>query len=153
MNAKSLRRQLAVLNDAYKPHSISFKLQAADMIVAYSWSLNCKEYATKKYLRKGTYADLNVYFFPSLRCVPGVYIPWNQVVSGYSMFPAYGTAGDDREVRDGVSVRADSVPGSRSERNLGMTLVHEVGHWFGRKYTPCAKVLLYLTILESTSYF
>jgi len=135
MTVESLRRQLDVLNNAYIPHKISFKLRGADSVVMPSWSTNCLEFSTKQNLRKGTYADLNVYFFPKLGCIDGNRVLWYEKFFGYSAFPWQLAAGDGNEVMDGVLVRSDTVPGSDSEKNLGMTLIHEVGHWFGRKYS------------------
>ncbi|KAG6827852.1 hypothetical protein H0H92_010242 [Tricholoma furcatifolium] len=52
---------------------------------------------------------------------------------GYSYFPY-----DYRQIqeRDGVFIRFDTVPGGdRDYFNMGMTAVHETGHWLGLYHT------------------
>lgn len=76
----------------------------------------------KMALRKGTYADVNVYFSPGTLSL------------GYAYFPQAVTAGSKEFYRDGVVVRSSTVPGgSHPQYNLGHTATHEVGHWLGRK--------------------
>ncbi|EQB51913.1 metalloprotease [Colletotrichum gloeosporioides Cg-14] len=57
----TLDEQLAVLNTAYAPHDISFVEAGADWTVNSNWAADRAEVAMKNALRKGTYADLNVY--------------------------------------------------------------------------------------------
>lgn len=57
-------------------------MKEAIKLVAPEWSDNCKEYEMKKSLRKGTYADLNVYFFPVIGCVGALTIPPHEMVFG-----------------------------------------------------------------------
>jgi hypothetical protein len=140
MTIKSLHHQLEVLNNAYNPHRINFSLKGADLVVQRSWLTNCLQSVSNKYFRKGTYADLNVYFFPRLGCIEGQTVPPNQVVWGYSTFSSYRIALNTNVADKGIILRSDSVPGSNSEMNLGMTLVNEVGHWFRCEYVWCARV-------------
>jgi hypothetical protein len=116
----TLDRQLAVLNDAYAPHSISFTQAGADWTINSQYANDQAEQAMKKALRKGTYADLNVYFVPGTRYL------------GYAYFPQAITPGSTQFIRDGVVIRSAAVPGgSLPEYNLGHTATHEIGHWLG----------------------
>jgi hypothetical protein len=90
-------------------------------------------------LRNGTYADLNVYIFPRIRCINSNYFPYGDVMGSNSEFPSNVVVGDRHYQRDGVHIRADTMPGGTQEdREDGMTLVHEVGHWLGCEYHPHA---------------
>jgi hypothetical protein len=100
------------------------------------WAENCKEEEMKKSLRRGTYADLNVYFHPKMSCIDGAEMEDDSYL-GYSAglgLPTY--ASSTETLLSGVHVRADTVPGSNlSHYNQGATVVHEVGHWLGRTFT------------------
>lgn len=116
----TLNNQLRVLNDAYAPHGISFTQAGADWTVNSQYANDQAETAMKRALRKGTYADLNVYFTPGTRYL------------GYAYFPQAVTAGSTAFYRDGVVIRSSTVPGgSEPLYNLGHTATHEVGHWLG----------------------
>jgi hypothetical protein len=79
----------------------------------------------KKKLRKGTYKTLNVYFMYE--------IGGNL---GYCYFPTSVTSGSNDFYYDGCSILYSSVPGgSATNFNLGKTVTHEVGHWFGLFHT------------------
>ncbi|KAJ4364016.1 hypothetical protein N0V83_009471 [Neocucurbitaria cava] len=56
-----LEHQTQVLNARYAPHNIAWTHGGAEWTVAPNWSNNQNEQAMSKKLRKGTYADLNVY--------------------------------------------------------------------------------------------
>jgi hypothetical protein len=87
--------------------------------------------AMKKALRKGTYADLNIYFSPSMSAL------------GYAYLPTAVSAGSNAFYQDGVTIRTSTVPGgSETNYNLGHTATHEIGHWLGRKY-PCSLAISY----------
>jgi hypothetical protein len=119
-----------MLNDAYKPHNIKFEFTDHEKTVKPKWSGNCNELEMKMSLRKGTYADLNVYFLSSINCLGGV--EFGSGVLGYAEWPADDISGTQQEIMDSVLVRADTVPGGRAPFDEGKTLVHEVGHWLGR---------------------
>ncbi len=79
----------------------------------------------KKALRKGDYKALNVYF---------QYAIGGNL--GYCYFPTSVTTGSDDFYYDGCSILYSSVPGgSATNYNLGKTVTHEVGHWFGLLHT------------------
>ncbi|KAI1822994.1 metalloprotease [Xylaria intraflava] len=120
--------QLKALNKAYNPHDISFRLIKSDWTVNANWSSDGDPHAMKSALRKGTYADLNVYFINTLG-----------KLLGYCTFPTTRDShlpGSDNFINDGCSVLAQSVPGgTAAPYNLGGTAVHEVGHWMGLFHT------------------
>jgi hypothetical protein len=120
----TLDSQLAVLNKAYAPHGISFTQAGADWTVNTQYANDQAELAMKKALRKGTYADLNVYFTPGTEYL------------GYAYFPQAVTSGSNNFYLDGVVIRSSTVPGgSETEYNLGHTATHEIGHWMGLYHT------------------
>jgi hypothetical protein len=120
----SLDKQLEVMNDAFAPHGISFTQAGVDWTVNSNWASDRAELAMKKALRKGTYADLNIYFTPSMSAL------------GYAYLPTAVSAGSNAFYQDGVTIRTSTVPGgSETNYNLGHTATHEIGHWLGRKYS------------------
>lgn len=74
-----------------------------------------------KKLRKGNYRDLNVYFLTD----------WDGL--GSCRMPAETKKGTDDFFQDGCNIHAGTLPGGwiGDQYNLGLTAVHEVGHWFG----------------------
>ena len=77
--------------------------------------------ARTKQLRTGDYRDLNVYFLTD----------WDSLGSCYP--PVETARGSTEFFQDGCTINAGALPGSWAgdSYNLGMTTVHEVGHWFG----------------------
>ncbi|KAJ3949904.1 uncharacterized protein N0V96_001037 [Colletotrichum fioriniae] len=72
-----------------------------------------------------TYKDLNLYF---VRTLGGDF--------GYCYFPTTAAAGSTAYIRDGCTILSSTVPGgSETNYNLGKTVTHEVGHWFGLYHT------------------
>lgn len=120
----TLTKQLDVLNDAFAPHGVSFTQAGVDWTINADYANDRAELAMKKALRKGTYADLNVYFLPGTQYL------------GYAYFPQAVTAGSNAFYQDGVVVLSSSVPGGSQELyNLGHTATHEIGHWLGLYHT------------------
>lgn len=119
--------QLEALNVAYAPHSIKFKLKETTRTINASWATdgNGYEMEMKQSLRKGGYKALNVYFLKDM----GVNL-------GYCYFPQSVTPGSTAFIRDGCTVLYSTVPGGSSTNfDLGHTVTHEVGHWFGLYHT------------------
>lgn len=78
----------------------------------------------KKALRQGTYADLNLYFEPIFDYL------------GYCYFPTDTNGSDEDFYLDGCTIYSFSVPGgSETNYNLGLTAVHEIGHFLGLYHT------------------
>lgn len=61
-----LKDQLDVLNESYKPHSISFNLVNISRTTDANWANDGAEIEMKKSLRKGGYDSLNVYYLKNL---------------------------------------------------------------------------------------
>ncbi|CRK29710.1 hypothetical protein BN1723_003587 [Verticillium longisporum] len=124
---KMVADQIAVLNQDFAPHDVAFRLAGTDRTVNTGWARDSNEIAMKRALRKGTYKDLNLYTQVTLT---------NDAL-GYAYFPTSGaTSGSTTFIRDGVSIKAQTVPGgTQAGFNLGKTGTHEVGHWLGLYHT------------------
>lgn len=128
---KMLSDQFDVLQKDFGSRGISFSLAGTDRTVNANWANNLDDMAMKRALRKGTYADLNVYFQRSLGQVDG------GTLFGYAHMPQPGiTSNDDLYWLDGVNVLSRSMPGGTAAPwNLGRTATHEVGHWMNLLHT------------------
>ncbi|KAL8959889.1 MAG: hypothetical protein Q9183_005558, partial [Haloplaca sp. 2 TL-2023] len=117
-----LSNQLAVLNRSYGPSGITFTLASTDFTVNDQWATGNYDSQMKPALRKGTYADLNIYFLSDL----------SGGILGICNFPTNAPRGSPTYLQDGCNVLAQSVPGGTATNyNQGGTTTHEVGHWFG----------------------
>lgn len=57
-------------------------------------------------------------------------------ILGYATFPDESGPGESNFYLDGVVVASGTVPGGDLDNfNLGLTAVHEAGHWFGLYHT------------------
>lgn len=124
--------QLDVLNQAYSNTGFTFNLIDVVYILNASWRqiqyASDTEYAMKSELRRGNYNDLNVY----LDTIAPT--PQGDQLLGYATFP--DQANQRTFNLDGVVVDPGTLPGgSLSPYNLGITLVHEVGHWLSLFHT------------------
>ncbi|KAK0720985.1 hypothetical protein B0H67DRAFT_484247 [Lasiosphaeris hirsuta] len=125
LTTKMVADQFKVLQDTFGPEGFTFTLKGTDWTINKSWADDGAELAMKKALRKGTYRTLNVYF---TRTLGGNF--------GYCYFPTTVTTGSDDFYLDGCSILYTTVPGgSATNYNLGYTVTHEVGHWFGLYHT------------------
>ena len=81
----------------------------------------------KKALRKGNYKSLNLYF--QFELVDKAF--------GYCYFPTTVTSKTSSDFYyDGCNILYTTVPGGTATNyNLGKTVTHEVGHWFGLLHT------------------
>jgi hypothetical protein len=118
------------MNTAYSQMSVSFNLLSTTRTVNDEWARGGDEIGMKKQLRRGTYADLNLYFLSDL----------GNDQYGHCYFPETAAAAPDSDLfaRDGCVVLAGTVPGGSAPRKQftgGATAVHEVGHWFGLLHT------------------
>ncbi|TKX24129.1 extracellular metalloprotease-2 [Elsinoe australis] len=119
-------RQIDVMNDAYGPAGISFKNLGTTFTVNDAWATgglqgSVTEAQMKSTLRQGSYDTLNLYFLSDL----------GGGLLGYCYFPEK-TLNQTIVQRDGCINLAGSLPGGDAVNyDLGLTAVHEVGHWFG----------------------
>ncbi|KAL3496794.1 hypothetical protein BJX62DRAFT_63269 [Aspergillus germanicus] len=79
----------------------------------------------KSALRQGRYRDLNLYI---------VTIGNDPPLLGYATFPEQTPSQTTRSL-DGVVIIPNSLPGGVAPYNLGLTGVHEVGHWLSLFHT------------------
>ncbi|HWO22681.1 MAG TPA: zinc metalloprotease [Kofleriaceae bacterium] len=125
VTASQISSQISVLNAAYAGTSFSFSLVSTDTTNNGTWytcSGGSCESQMKNALRKGGSNALNVYS----NNMGGGLLGWATFPSSYAGNPKM----------DGVVILEGSVPGgSASPYNLGDTLTHEAGHWFGLYHT------------------
>jgi len=118
-----LAQQVAVLNSDFAPQGIHFNLRGTDRTINSTWANDIDPVAMRTALRKGSYSALNVYIEQSM---PGLF--------GKCTYPT--TASPRNIITDGCAVLYSTLPGGTSTNfNLGKTLTHEVGHWFGLFHT------------------
>lgn len=113
------------MNTAYEATGYTFNLIDTDFTTNDAWAAAAygspDEAAMKRALKQGTYADLNLYFLSDL----------GGGLLGFCYFPQPAPTADDLAL-DGCVHLADSLPaGAAANYDLGITAVHEVGHWFG----------------------
>lgn len=128
VNPDQRKKQIALLNEAYAPARISFEYDESEVIYInnrnwyYMHYGSLEEREAKKHLSDDPRTTLNFY-------TGGI----EKGLLGWATFP-FDLAGDAE--RDGVVVLDESMPdGSAIPFNLGMTAVHEVGHWLGLYHT------------------
>ena len=110
------------MNNAYGSYGITYKLISSDFTANNNWATGNYDTQMKPALRKGNYADLNVYFLSDL----------GGGLLGICNFPTNAPRGSSAFNQDGCDVLADSLPGGAATNfNLGGTAAHEVGHWHG----------------------
>ncbi|WAS90296.1 zinc metalloprotease [Nannocystis punicea] len=123
---QQISAQMNLLNSTYGPAGFSFALAGVDRTNNNAWygmlSGSSAEVQAKNALRKGGKETLNVYTANIGEDLLG----WATFPSQYNSSPKY----------DGVVLLNESMPGGKAAPyNLGMTGVHEVGHWMGLYHT------------------
>jgi hypothetical protein len=126
---RRLKAQVALLNRTYAPASIQFKIADVNLHENQSWFTHepgsDAEVEMKTTLGTDTAGSLNIY-----TAEPG------GGLLGYATFPWWYA---DTPQLDGVVIHHASLPNaSRAQPwpyDLGMTAVHEVGHWAGLYHT------------------
>jgi hypothetical protein len=127
---KQAKKQINAMNVVYKRIGLTFKLIETDITVNDAWAVaDGPDMDTLKLsLRKGTYADLNLYFHSDL----------SGGILGTCTLPSQVVVGMDPTLyaSDGCNINANTMPGgSMAGYNQGMTAVHETGHWLGLLHT------------------
>ncbi|KAH7372234.1 hypothetical protein BKA66DRAFT_572358 [Pyrenochaeta sp. MPI-SDFR-AT-0127] len=119
-----IKAQTEYLNKAFRPVGFQFRIVETTRTINEHWYYNLKietpvEREVAAALRRGGNATLNIYMMggtntinPAWATIPHEY-PWRGAIDGV--------------YQNGTHF----VGGSNPEFNLGGTLVHEVGHWFG----------------------
>ncbi|TMQ83239.1 zinc metalloprotease, partial [Actinomadura soli] len=120
----TLKKQLDILNDAYKASDVTFTLAEIKRTQNAAWFSDPEgnERQMKSALRTGNAQDLHFYTADLGNSLLG----WATFPSSYRSQPAM----------DGVVVHYQSLPGGAlGNYNEGDTGTHEVGHWMGLYHT------------------
>ncbi|KAF4981963.1 hypothetical protein FZEAL_2309 [Fusarium zealandicum] len=126
-----LEAQIAVLQDRFAPHDISFTLQGIDRIVDDDVARGYDSPNWRPHLassRKGNYATLNLWYVTNM----------DPSIGGACTVPgANAVPGSVSQMLDGCTLQSYSVPGGRFDGKtyIGEISVHEIGHWFGLFHT------------------
>ncbi|KAL5340210.1 hypothetical protein BJX70DRAFT_361824 [Aspergillus crustosus] len=123
---EQILQQIDVLNTNYEDTGFTFNLVNTTFNRNNNWQAitdgSPTEYEVKSTLRQGDYTALNLYF----GTIGGG-------ILGYATFP------DDVSSRDfqvdGVVCDPSTLPGGKAPYDLGITAVHEVGHWLNLFHT------------------
>jgi hypothetical protein len=132
-DASLLDEQIAVMNKGYEGSGFSFELKDTDYTTNDAWAAidvtgsdDSVMMEMKNALRKGSYSELNVYFISELA----------NGILGMCEFPTKEIDASDPTsfAFDGCLVHAGTLPGAADfpgKFDMGLTAVHEIGHWFG----------------------
>ncbi|KAL2860819.1 zinc metalloprotease [Aspergillus lucknowensis] len=120
-------QQIDVLNDNYYDTGFSFDLVDVTYTRNNNWQQisyqSQTEWEVKSSLRQGNYTTLNLY----LGTIGGG-------ILGFATFP--DDLSSPREFTlDGVVVDPNTLPNGKAPYDLGITAVHEVGHWLNLFHT------------------
>lgn len=120
-----MARQLDVMNERFGVYGLTFNQAGVDWTVNSEWAHDGDEYTMKWHLHQGTYQDLNIYLLPEL-----------DGLLGYAYLPDDLNRDPNLLVWDGVTLLSGSVPGGdAAPYDLGITAIHEIGHWLGLLHT------------------
>ncbi|KAL4899871.1 hypothetical protein BDW74DRAFT_162875 [Aspergillus multicolor] len=121
-----IHKQIDVLNENYASTGFQFNLVNVSYTHNDHWTAimdgSTTEYEVKSTLRRGDYTALNLYFGTI-----------GSGILGYATFP--DTVTPREFLLDGVVCDPQSLPGGKAPYNLGITAVHETGHWLNLFHT------------------
>jgi hypothetical protein len=121
------QQQLGALNRAYGASGFQFRLVGTTRTANDSWATGSDPRPMQAALRRGGYATLNLYFLSDLA---------NNILGQCSMPTRTATATAADYVMDGCLIHAATMPaGGINGYDLGLTAVHETGHWMGLLHT------------------
>lgn len=122
---RQIDEQIAALNSMYAPHNVRFHLLGTSTVDNRAWftmGYGSKEEREAKTALSKQGGLLNIYTAK----LPGDLLGW----------ATWPWDLDAEPKMDGVVIHVDTMPGgTRKPFDLGMTCVHEVGHWLGLLHT------------------
>jgi Pregnancy-associated plasma protein-A len=119
--------QLNAMNTAYKSTGFQFKLISTTWNANNSWATGTDP-TMQATIRQGQYGVLNIYFLTNMT---------GSILGQCSMPTNVGSTPTEAQISpDGCIINAGTMPGAPNGfalngYDLGMTVVHEVGHWLG----------------------
>jgi len=129
---QALKNQISVLNNAFSgkyskksmiDSNIRFRIKEYNYINSFIYYNNCDRYDTKipKLYSKDNDITLNIAVCNSLYYLGWAYMPWYF---------------NEKNKLNTIFIHTQSLPnGIYEEYNMGMTAVHEIGHYFGLLHT------------------
>ncbi|EFQ97351.1 metalloprotease 1 [Nannizzia gypsea CBS 118893] len=119
-------RQIEVLNERFAPAGFSFRLLETTRTKNNEWVKQAyTDRSMVSALRQGDYATLNLFYITE-------YV--DDIIGVCFLYPKEDPDKIDI-VYDGCSIWTGTLPGTEEpELNMGMTTVHEVGHFLGLKH-------------------
>ncbi|KAK9437414.1 Cellulose-binding domain, fungal [Metarhizium brunneum] len=135
VSEENVKKDIDLLNKRYSRAGISFTHAETDYLQNSAWA-HSNDPAMKNKLRRGGYADLNLYYVAK---IPGKLISGGPI-GGHCTYPIVPrgnslTVPQATMERDGCVMIATSVPGGSSWSDLSPLTTHEVGHWLGLRHT------------------
>jgi len=126
VTSRSIKHQVKAMNWAYRDTPFRFSLASSETTVNDGWYTStpgsAADAAMKAALRSGSYQDLNIYTTVQ-----------SDMNLGWATYPMFV---DQEYSRDGVVVDYRTFPNDDFvPYNLGITSVHETGHWLGLHHT------------------